>query len=136
MLLPIKILLSMKNSMKFVVTFIMLMGLFTIGKVHAGAFMFANEFNGLNVITHPEGYKGTGGEITIGICINPGSANSEDMETPIQNIIHTMNALDPVIGNLISGNEAGMPFSTFDFESVASTMIVCLPIGREFVVTV
>ena len=109
----------MKNSMKFVVTFIMLMGLFTIGKVHAGAFMFANEFNGLNVITHPEGYKGTGGEITIGICINPGSANSEDMEIPLQNIIHTINALNPVIGNLVSGHDAGMPSSTFDFESVA-----------------
>jgi hypothetical protein len=109
----------MKNNKLLAVAILVIIH-FSIGKIQAGSFMFANESNGINIITHPVEHGDISENIaTIGVCIDPASNNARDMEIPIQNIINTMNALHPVIGNLIDRKAAGMPISTFDFESIA-----------------
>ena len=86
--------------------------------VQAFSYIFAGEANGVDIITHPLGYTGTGGVIAISIGIDPTSANSADMVTPTQNVIATFNALSPTTGNLELGAANNVPFASFDFESV------------------
>jgi len=89
------------------------------GQVYAGAFTFANEVNGVDRITHPTGYTGTGGDLTVKVCIDPGFPNAAAMETSVQNIVRTFNSLNPTTGNILSGNNNNIPTGQFDFESVA-----------------
>jgi len=86
------------------------------GKLHAGAFTFANADLGVDLIAHPTGYTGSGGPITVEVCIAPSSPNASDMEIPVQNAVATWNALTPTTGNL---DPSGVPGSSFDFESAA-----------------
>lgn len=50
-------------------------------------------------IMHPIGYDGTGGMLTIGICVRAGS---EEPVTPTQNAIAMWNALTPMTGNCVN----------------------------------
>lgn len=85
----------------------------------AGAFIFADESNGVDVITHPTSYIGQGGTLTVRVCITPGSANAAYMEIPVQNNINMYNQLQPTTGNLASGGSNNIPSGEIDFESVA-----------------
>lgn len=85
------------------------------GSVHAGAFTFAGETNGVGLITHATGYSGTGGVLNVEVCIVPGSPNAADMVIPVQNNINTWNKLQPTTGNLAFP----LPGGQVDFESVA-----------------
>lgn len=89
-----------------------------ISSAVAGTFEFASEEFGVNVITHPPGYRGTGSILTVTIGISPSSPHAEEMVIPIQNIINTWNNLLPTIENTIIEN-SNVPVSQFDFESVA-----------------
>lgn len=86
---------------------------------YAGAFIFSGTGNGFDVITHPSGYTGTGGILTVGICIDPTSANATQMEISVQNIVNTFNAQTVTTGNLLTGENNNIPSNFFDFESVA-----------------
>ncbi len=55
---------------------------------HAGAFVFAGEANGVDIITHPTGYTGTGVSLTVDVCIDSTSANAANMVIPVQNIVN------------------------------------------------
>src|SRR5210317_608449 len=66
----------------------------------AGAYVFAGEANGVDLVTHPNTYFGAGGTVVVRICIAPSSANAAAMEIPIQNIVNIYNRLQPVTGNL------------------------------------
>lgn len=88
------------------------------GSVHAGAYIFAGQVNGVNVVTHPTGYAGAGGALTVSVCIDPSSANAADMVAPVQRAVDTWNAQVPVSPNLISGGANNIPPGNFDFESV------------------
>lgn len=81
--------------------------------LQAGAYIFAGEGNGVDVIAHPTGYVGTGGVLNVGVCIDPASANASLLEIPVQNNIIVWNALEPVANNLQPGVS-----STLDAESV------------------
>ena len=83
---------------------------------YAGAFLFAGEANGVDLITHPTGYTGTGGEIKVEVCIKPGSPNAATMAIPLRNVVLTYNRRDTTTGNLKTAN---VPTSSFDLESVA-----------------
>jgi len=85
----------------------------------AGTFIFAGEANGVDVITHPSGYSGTGGTLAVGICINPASVNTNEMQIPVQNIVNTINNLTVTTNNLKIGANNNVPSNFFDFESVA-----------------
>ena len=87
---------------------------------YGGAFIFAGEVNGIDIITHPQGYTGTGGVVQVNVCIDPTSANANDMALPLQNIIRTFNRQTPEIPNLSLGANNNIPLSSnYDFESVA-----------------
>ncbi len=85
------------------------------GTIHAASFVFANEGNGVNVVTHPMGYTGTGGTLIISVGIDPTSDYATDMEFSVKNIVSVYNNLKVTTGNIASG--AGNNF--YDFESVA-----------------
>ncbi len=85
----------------------------------AGAFIFSGEANGVNSITHPEGYSGTGGNISVSVCIDPTSANSAAMVIPVQNAVFTWNQLNAMSPNLVFGGGNNIPSTDVDFESAA-----------------
>ena len=85
------------------------------GGAHAGAFISATESNP-HRITHPTGYTGSGGTVTVDVCIDSTSANASDMVLSVQNAITTYNNLTVHRSNSVfSGN---VPFGAIDFESV------------------
>ncbi|MGD8357039.1 MAG: Ig-like domain-containing protein [Lysobacterales bacterium] len=79
----------------------------------AGAFIFAGEGNGVDSIAHPTGYTGTGGTLNVGVCIDPDSANAQDLVIPIRNNIAVWNALQPIANNVQLNQVSGI-----DAESV------------------
>lgn len=88
-------------------------------KAWAGAFIFAGETNGVDIITHPAGYTGAGGVLTVTLCIDPTSVNAAAMVNPAQNIAHTFSNLTATAPNLFLGANNNIPSGAVDFESVA-----------------
>ncbi|MFV1973175.1 MAG: matrixin family metalloprotease [Thiohalobacterales bacterium] len=97
----------------------LLLGLVVSANSFAGAYVYAGEDNGTDLVTHPSGYAGSGGPITVRVCIDPTSANATSMEIPIQNNINIFNRLQPTVGNLVSGGANNIPGGQVDLESVA-----------------
>jgi cysteine-rich repeat protein len=87
------------------------------GSARAGTFIFADEANGVNLVTHPQPYTGTGGNLTVAVCIDPTSANASAMEIPLQNVVNTWNQLSPTTGNVLLGGANDIPSGQVDFES-------------------
>lgn len=83
-----------------------------------GTFEFAGEEHGINVITHPPGYRGIGTILTVMVGISPSSPHAEEMVIPVQNIISTWNNLVPTVDNIANEGSNDSLFQ-FDFESVA-----------------
>ncbi|MBT8053769.1 MAG: tandem-95 repeat protein [Gammaproteobacteria bacterium] len=79
----------------------------------AGAFTFAGEGNGVDVITHPKDYFGSGGVLNVGVCIDPASDFQNELEIPVRNNIAVWNDLQPVASNLDPNAVSGL-----DAESV------------------
>jgi len=103
----------------------------TVRPVRAGAFIFADEVNGANVITHPTGYTGAGGDVIVTVGINPASAHANEMEISVRNIIDTFNRLTPTTGNLLFGSDNNIPPGQVDFESTALHEVGhCLGLGH------
>ena len=94
------------------------------GAAWAGAFVFAGEANGVDLITHPIGYTGSQNSLTLEVCIKPSSlvpagAALTDMEIPVQNNIAIWNQLQPIVGNALLGGASNLASNEIDFESVA-----------------
>ena len=87
--------------------------------LHAGAYIFSGESLGVDVITHPTTYTGSGGNIVVRVCIDPSSPNATDMEIPIQNNINIYNKLEPTLQNLKLNSNNNVPTNTIDLESVS-----------------
>jgi hypothetical protein len=85
-------------------------------KVDAATYIFAGESRPESV-THPLGYLGTSGNITITVGIDPTSTNASDMVIPTQNVLRTLNALVATIGTLDT-SAPDMPSGGVDYESV------------------
>lgn len=84
--------------------------------LHAFAYIFA-ETSGVDIITHPIGYDGTGGTLTLTVGIDPTSANATAMAAATQNVIQRFNQLVPTTGNLMLGASNDIPPGAIDFES-------------------
>ncbi|WP_292989371.1 hypothetical protein [Nitrosomonas sp.] len=84
----------------------------------AGVFEFVDEVNEVDIITHPPGYDGSGGELVVTVGIAPLSPHAAEMEISVQNAINTWNQRVPTVGNVKSDDNI-VPLRTFDFESVA-----------------
>ncbi|MCP5245381.1 MAG: hypothetical protein H6937_05280 [Burkholderiales bacterium] len=89
-----------------------------IVSVEAGVFEFVNDISEVDVITHPIGYVGRGGELNVTVGISPLSPHAEEMEIPVRNAVNTWNQRVPTTGN-IQVNDVLVPRHMFDFESVA-----------------
>lgn len=76
----------------------------------AGVFMLSDQ--SADTITHPTGYSGSGGELSVSVGIT-----SPEMAIPVLNAINTWNNLKPVLGNISKTNN-NVPSDQFDFESV------------------
>ncbi len=87
-------------------------------RVEAGAFIFAGESNGIDIITHPPNYTGAGGEVTVSVCIDPASADAAAMEIPVKNIVSVINGFVPMSPNLLFGGNNDIPAGQYDFESL------------------
>ncbi len=85
--------------------------------VAAGSFVFA-ENNGADIIAHPPNYTGAGGKVTVSVCVDPAAADAAAMETPVKNIVATINGFVPRSPNLLFGADNDIPAGTFDFESL------------------
>lgn len=85
----------------------------------AGAYLFADEANGLDLVTHPNTFTTGVGTVEVRVCIDPASINASDMEIPVQNNIRVYNQLQPTTGNLFLGGNNNIPGGKIDFESVA-----------------
>lgn len=81
--------------------------------LRAGAYIFAGETNGIDVITHPAGYMGDGGTLRLGVCIDPASQKRDELVVPVRNNITVWNALQPVLSNVELNAVSG-----FDAESI------------------
>lgn len=100
-------------------------------RVHAGAFTFAGEVNGVNVVTHPPGYTGTGGTLNVTVCVDPTSPNAAAMEQSVRNVVATWNALTPASPNLFFYGNNNIGDSQIDFESTALHEVGhCLGLGH------
>jgi len=88
-------------------------------RAYSGAYLFAGEVNGVNLVTHPLGYTGSQSTLSISVGIDQTSANGASMATSVQNIVNTFNNLNPTTGNLVSGGANNIPTDFVDFESVA-----------------
>ena len=86
--------------------------------VYAGAFEFADDTHGPDVMTHPVGYTGFGDELIVTVGISPLSPNALAIEVSVQNAIDTWNHLIPKTGN-IKTKVGNIQRNQFDFESVA-----------------
>lgn len=88
------------------------------------SFIFAGEdasiwYDNEDIVTHPIGYSGSGGTLTIEVGIDPVSPHAADMEIPVQNIVHTWNLQQASSGNLKLNSNNNIPSGHLDFESVA-----------------
>ncbi len=88
-------------------------------KAQAGAYIFADEDNGTDVIVHPNTYTGSQSVVTVRVCIAPTSLDAANMEIPVQNNINIFNQLQPTIGNVQLGSSNNVDSGKIDFESVA-----------------
>jgi len=85
----------------------------------AGTYIFASEDNGLDIITHPSGYTGSGGVLDVKVCIDASATNAVAMEIPVQNIVKQINYMSPVTPNLFLYANNNIPSGALDFESLA-----------------
>lgn len=87
--------------------------------LHSWTFLFAGDDHGVNIVAHPPGYTGGGGEVRVAVGIDPASAHAEEMVQPVRNIVATFNDLAASTGNLVRGAGNNVPRNHIDFESVA-----------------
>ncbi|MEM6517633.1 MAG: zinc-dependent metalloprotease [Bacteroidota bacterium] len=81
------------------------------------AYLFAGTGNGVDVITHPSGYDGSGGTVTVNVSISPTSPNASQMIVPLENVIAVYNNLLKTSPNI--SFDPGPPTNAqVDFESV------------------
>lgn len=86
------------------------------GQVLAGAYIFSNgDF--FDRITHPTPYDGSGGNITVSVCIDPNSEAIEDMQVSVENVVAVWNQREPASPNLFFGDDNNIPSNAVDFES-------------------
>jgi len=86
-------------------------------RCEAFSYAFAYD-NGVDVVVHPAGYRGTGGACAIAVGIDPACPYALDMIVPTQHVIDAWNALVPSPHNIHPGEANNIPAGKFDYESV------------------
>ncbi len=71
-----------------------------------------------NAVSHPLGYNGTGGNLTVSVCVEPTSPFATNLPAPLQKAILTLNNLTPTIGTYVPpGTSTQVPANQWDAES-------------------
>jgi len=111
----------MRRLLRFIAPFICAC---TVQAVHAGAFIFAGESNGVNIVAHPRVYTGTGGTLAnLTVCIDPGTTQlsaqlAAQAELSVRNAVNTYNRLRSIPdNNLAFSSNNDIASSKVDFES-------------------
>ncbi|MDA8020060.1 MAG: DUF11 domain-containing protein [Thermoanaerobaculia bacterium] len=89
--------------------------------VQSGAFFVSPtiQTDSPGAVAHPIGYDGTGGPITVSVCIDPASPSAAELAAPAARAIDTLNALVPTTGTYVPiGESTQVPAGHFDAESV------------------
>lgn len=94
-----------------ILSLLALTALLAPGTALAGGYMFAFLNSITNAVIHPSGYDGSGGTLTVTVCIDPTSANASDM------VIRTWNARVSTTGNVVFP-APDFPFTSYDYESL------------------
>ncbi len=93
--------------------------------LNSGAYIFAGETNGVDLVLHPQGYTGFGGQLDVEICLDPGTTipmgatSLNDVVNSISNNAAIWNQLQPIVGNSLLGAANDLAPGQLDFESVA-----------------
>ncbi len=82
-----------------------------------GAYIDADDTNGVDVITHPLGYTGAGGPLTVTVCIDPAATDAALQAIPVQNAIQTWNDRQPTNRNLFFDEHNDLSLFQIDYES-------------------
>ncbi|MEM9533308.1 MAG: Ig-like domain-containing protein [Pseudomonadota bacterium] len=99
-----------------------LLGLASLGiaaSATAGTFFFAEVVEDTDHVTHSSGYninQGTPSNLTVNVCVIPGSPQAANIEVAVANVVDTINNLVPVPVNM---KTASVFDTATDFESVA-----------------
>lgn len=101
-----------------VLTSVLLGAFFVQSQVNAGAYVTAGAAQPDRIV-HPSNYTGTGGTLTVTLCVAPGSDGIGSLDVLMQNIVNTWNTLEPTTGNVILGGGNNIPSGEVDVESTA-----------------
>lgn len=88
------------------------------GVASAGVFLFAEQQEDPQIITHPSGYDGTGGPLEVSVCIDETSESIDEIGVSIENAIVQWNNREAKSPNLFFGSDNNIPSGALDFESV------------------
>ncbi|MDT8450540.1 MAG: hypothetical protein RQ847_10270 [Wenzhouxiangellaceae bacterium] len=86
--------------------------------VPAGGFLFAENQENPQLITHPSNYDGSGGIVEVSVCIDETSESVEEMESSVRNAVQRWNEREATSPNLFFGGDNDIPSGRVDFESV------------------
>lgn len=86
-------------------------------QVVAGTFI-QSETLGADLVTHPQGYSGSGAALNIDVCIVTGSPNQSAIEVAVRNTVDRYNLLVPTIANVRLAPDNELAVNEVDFESV------------------
>ena len=103
------------------VFFLSVLSLLHVRPAFSGAFLVDTMIQGDSpgAVAHPIGYDGTGGAVTVGVCIDPSSPSAAELVVPTEKAIATINALVPTVGTYVPpGNSTQVPDGHLDAESI------------------
>jgi hypothetical protein len=107
----------MQSHLRIGTVLVVLAAISLTARTASAAYVFAGETYGVDVVTHPMGYTGTGGPLSISVGIDPTSVYAANMAISTQNAVYTWNNLFPTTGNLFFGAANNIPAGYVDFES-------------------
>lgn len=110
---------SAKQSVLVSIKIVAIASMLVYVQANAGAFIFAGNNNGLDIITHPSGYNGSGGQLEIEVCIDSSAVDATDMVVPVKNTLRELNQMTAVSPNLFFGDNNDIPSGKIDFQSLA-----------------
>lgn len=86
-------------------------------RAHGFAYLFTSNSNP-DIVAHPAGYTGAGGQVDISVGIRTDSAFASEMQVAVLNVIDVWNALEPTVNNLFQLENNDVPEDFVDYETI------------------
>lgn len=90
---------------------------FLTGSVWAGAFIGARSTSE-EIVLHPSNYDGTAATLTVTVGLASSITDTAQLAGTVRNAIDEFNRFTPTNDNLVGPSDSGIPFNSFDLESV------------------